>query len=204
MDKLLPEDHVLWHRLKQGDESALTIIYHRYIADLYNYGYRLSCDAAQLEDSIQDLFFKLWKQRASLSNPTSVKYYLFRALKNSLLDNLHRAKKSVQMNYPARGLSSEVTQSTEAEIIRRETVAERKDALQQVIRKKLTARQQEAINLFFYDNLTYHEVASLLALSTKSTYKLIYRALHILQRHMRDTVSVWSGLALSLVTNLFP
>lgn len=49
-------DKDLWFAFQQGSTEALTAIYHRHIADLYNYGARITADRNVLEDSIQDLF----------------------------------------------------------------------------------------------------------------------------------------------------
>ena len=194
------EDRQLWKQLKQGKELALTAIYRKYVVDLYNYGHRFGADPPLLEDSIQDLFFTLWKRRASLTIPSSVKYYLFSALKNRLLNSIQYKQQSEKRDEAFADLHFELCLSPEEEAIRYETATERTTVLRQAIDDQLTPRQREAITLFFYDGLTYDEVASLLALPTKSTYKLIYRALHVLQNSInRDTVTIWVGwLLLSL------
>ena len=188
MDASLLADRQLWERLKQGDEAALTAIYRKYVVDLYNYGYRFGVGQTALEDSIQDLFLGLWKQREILSIPISTKYYLLSALKNQLLNNLKRRGHSDQRNQMFASLYLAKDSSPEERTIQHEAVAERSTRLRQAIDEQLTNRQREAIILFFYDGFTYDEVAELLAMSTKATYKLIYRALTVLQTSLSDVV----------------
>ena len=50
---------------------------------------------------------------------------------------------------------------------------------------KLTIKQREAVTYFFYDGLSYSQVAVLMNLkATKSARKLIYRSLNSLRENM--------------------
>lgn len=191
MDKLLLEDRHLWQQLKQGNQLALTAIYRKHVVGLYEYGHRFGLDQASLEDGIQDLFLTLWRQRASLSVPSSIKYYLFSAFRNQLLDNLKHQSKSKRLGETFARFHIEIAYSPEELATKREAEAEKITALRQALSERLTSRQREAITLFFYDGFTYDEVASLLSMSTKATYKLIYRALSVLRVSLNDTVFLY-------------
>lgn len=193
------DEHKVWHALKSGSEAALVSIYKKYIHALYNYGARLTSDKAILEDSIQDLFYKLWKQRASLSDVSQVKFYLYKGLKTNILDNINRKNKQEANNERLRDFFFEVALSHENTLIDQENEDRKKRDVQQVISTHLTSRQKEAIILRFYDNLPYEEIAELLSMSTKSTYNLIYRALDTIKSHL-DIIPV---LLISLLRHLF-
>ncbi|MNR65987.1 RNA polymerase sigma factor [compost metagenome] len=47
----------------------------------------------------------------------------------------------------------------------------------------MTARQREIIHLRFFEELPYTDIAEIMGLSTKDTYKLYYRALDSLKKH---------------------
>lgn len=47
----------------------------------------------------------------------------------------------------------------------------------------MTTRQREVIHLRFFEELPYDEIAEIMGLSTKDTYKLYYRALESLRKH---------------------
>jgi RNA polymerase sigma factor (sigma-70 family) len=55
--------------------------------------------------------------------------------------------------------------------------------LQQAL-NTLTPRQREAIFLRFYEELSYEEIAGVLDISTKATYKIVARALLQLKRSL--------------------
>src|SRR5690606_10543545 len=76
-----------WCAFKNGDRNAFAEIYRQQVRDLLNYGYKVTSDRRLIEDSIQDLFFELWKNRAGLSDTTSVRFYLFKALRFKIMRN---------------------------------------------------------------------------------------------------------------------
>ena len=73
-------------------------------------------------------------------------------------------------------------------IMARETGQEMKEKLERSL-ANLTARQREAIFLRFYEGLSYEEVASVLQITTKATYKIMARALAELREHLALVVS---------------
>src|SRR5690606_41088830 len=62
---------------------------------LLNYGYKITSDRTLIEDSIQDLFFELWKNRANISETTSIRFYLFKALRYKIVRNARAGGMSI-------------------------------------------------------------------------------------------------------------
>jgi DNA-directed RNA polymerase specialized sigma24 family protein len=80
-------DLEIWQSFKKGDKNSFTKIYQLYAKSLLNYGVtlRISSNLSVVEDCIQDLFLELWQSRENLTDTDSIKFYLFRALKNKLM-----------------------------------------------------------------------------------------------------------------------
>src|SRR5690606_16061393 len=76
-----------WCAFKKGDKKAFSTIYKAHIHDLLNYGYKVTSDRKLIEDSIQDLFLELWQNRERLSETTSIRFYLFKALRYKIVRN---------------------------------------------------------------------------------------------------------------------
>lgn len=174
----------LWSAFKQGDEAALTAIYRQYIHDLYHYGERITSDKELIEDSIHDMFVELWRRRESIGQASSVKFYLYKALRRKIIKSLVQKRRlpfdgNVPSNY-----NFEIIFSCESDQITREISQEQREALLQAV-NSLTRRQKEAITLKFYDDLSYEEVSSIMKLSVRSTYNLIYRALDTLKENTK-------------------
>src|SRR5690349_5954376 len=75
------------HSFKKGDKAAFASIYKEYVRSLLSYGYKVTSNRSLIEDSIQDLFVELWQNRERISETTSIKFYLFQALRYKINRN---------------------------------------------------------------------------------------------------------------------
>ncbi len=179
----------LWHSFKNGNKNAFESIYKNNVKSLLNYGYRVTSDRTLIEDSIQDLFFELWQNRERISETSSIKFYLFQALRYKICRNIKCSQRELtdieaqpeEFNYP----------SHESCIIGIEVQSMQMDHLKNLI-NKLPQRQQEAINLRYYHDFSNEEVARLMGVNYQSACKFIYSALKRLKLNL--SVSVTSFL----------
>jgi RNA polymerase sigma factor (sigma-70 family) len=169
----------LWKSFQLGDEKALADLYSIYFTTLYNYGFKFSRDAGFVEDCIQELFIKLIRNKKNLSLPVSVKTYLFKALRSVMFDKWEQAKKHI---------SQELNETTdfdlafqqESALVSSEDIAQQQRKLEAAL-QQLTPRQREAIFLKYQEGFSYPEIAEMLSLTQKATYKLIARAVQALR-----------------------
>ncbi|MDJ1503822.1 RNA polymerase sigma-70 factor [Xanthocytophaga agilis] len=70
-----------------GDRTAFTTIYQLYWHKMYIVAYRKLKDKQAAEEIIQDIFVKLWKNRATV-HITRLDYYLFTAVRYSVIDHI--------------------------------------------------------------------------------------------------------------------
>jgi len=175
---------VIWDSFKKGDWDAYTTLYNEHFALLNNYGYKFTRDVSLIEDSVHDLFVRLWATRQNLGNPVSVKHYLFKSLRHILLRKIQKTTRfSERLHEDYYQFQVSFVQHPPATIEDRE--------LQQQVRciiDNLPARQQEIIYLRFYEGLSYDEIADIMSISVGSTYKLLYKALHNLQATMGSSL----------------
>ena len=68
----------------KGSQEAYAGIYQRYFFFLLDYGKKICNDRELVCDTIQDLFIELWNNRARLSDTSSIRFYLSKALKYKL------------------------------------------------------------------------------------------------------------------------
>lgn len=199
------DPRVLWNDFRKGSELAFTAIYQRYVYDLYHFGELLTGHKEMIEDSIHDFFVELWKQRKSYKEITNLKAYLMRGFKYRLLKNLKKARRlSVEHNV-SEDYDFEFVLSSEHEWIQNQLTEEQRVTLLKSI-NTLTPREKEAITLRFYDGLSYEEIAAIMDLSIKSTYKLLYRGIDALRKKIAPHSSIIIfALAISLVlSNVMP
>lgn len=164
-----------WKEFRNGSELAFTAIYKRYAVDLYHYGERLTGNKQIIEDSLHDLFVELWRQRSKYKPVRHLKFYLLKSFRNRLLKNIRRNKRIADMH------DIDISLAVEIEWPDVQYAEVQRKLMEQSI-NGLSGREKQAVLLRFYDELTYEEIASLLCISTKSTYKLMYRALGALRK----------------------
>jgi RNA polymerase sigma factor (sigma-70 family) len=176
----------LWKAFRRGDKTAFEIIYRTHVRDLLNYGYKVTADRRLIEDSIQDLFFELWQSKENLSHTNSIKFYLFRALRNKIVRNAK--DNDLSFTSPIEDRENDaIHYSHENDLIELETRAIQKAHLKEII-EKLPKRQQEAINLRYYHNFTNEEIADIMGVNYQSACKFIYSALKTLKLNLSITI----------------
>ncbi|MFY7839848.1 MAG: RNA polymerase sigma factor [Lacibacter sp.] len=173
------DEQELWRSFVSGNDQSLETLYRRYFDELYNYGNKWLNNPSLTQDSIQDLFVKLMRNRANLTIPDSVKYYLLRSFRSIVLDKLKVNDRMKLMDEPKEHMF-QVELCPEEQMIGQQEDDRLRKQLSEAI-QQLTPRQREAVFLKYQEGLSYPEIAEMLALSQKATYKLVARALQTLR-----------------------
>ena len=173
------DDTSLWQSFLDGNKQSFETIYTRYYKNLYEYGMRRTEHEELVKDCIQELFIKLWTNRKNIGATDNIKYYLLASLKNHLINAAAQSKTS-NLN-EADHFTLNFTPDTE--YMRREHTSEQSKKLLEAL-NQLTGRQKEVIYLRYFEEMSYEDIAQLMDISVKGTYKLIYRALDALKEIM--------------------
>ncbi|WP_160716912.1 RNA polymerase sigma factor [Chitinophaga solisilvae] len=181
------EDQVRWLAFQTGDKEALAYFFNTFVGSLYNYGLKFTRDEDMIDDTIQDLFIRLWTTRKNLSMPASVRNYLFRAFRNLLFRKMTVSQRKEK--YKSEYVFFDVELSAETNHINAEQQLIRDQRLESAL-QQLPGRQKEAIYLKFYENASYEEIAEIMGTSVKACYKNVFRALSYL-REVLVTLITW-------------
>jgi RNA polymerase sigma factor (sigma-70 family) len=184
-------ESILWRRFKEGDRQAFSQIYHTYFRDLYNYASKFTADKDLVKDCVHDLFVDLWEGRENLKDLLTIKYYLFRAFRNTMLDALAARKKIVLEDEGDLEKGFEFVLSHEARLIDLQWNEEQTARVLKAL-NTLSPRQKEAVFLRFYNNFSYEEIASVMSLQVDSVYNLISKALTILRKQITQFETAFS------------
>ncbi|OJZ00436.1 sigma-70 family RNA polymerase sigma factor [Sphingobacterium sp. 40-24] len=176
-------DQQIWKMFQVGHEPSFKILFERYNKLLFNYGFKFTQNEEIIEDSIQELFVKLWCNKDSLSSDVAVKNYLFKAFRRTLIKKIEQSFRRADVTKSSVDyLPFTIELPHDLSMIRHERALEIKSKLDQAL-MQMTARQREIIHLRFFEELPYDEIAEIMGLSTKDTYKLYYRAIDSLRKH---------------------
>lgn len=174
------DDQALWAAMRAGDESAFDVLYNRYFQVLFSYGKRLAGEET-VSDAIQELFITIWRQRQSLNQALSVKFYLFRSLRREIVrmrknePGLHEAWERLDEKLLP------VQLSPESLFAHNEETMEQAEQLRRWL-DQLPPRQNEALLLRYYHNLEYAQVAEMLHIKEQTARNLVQKALAILKK----------------------
>ncbi|PSL34970.1 RNA polymerase sigma factor [Chitinophaga ginsengisoli] len=191
------EDNVIWNAFRYGDESSLKVIFDEYYTPLFNYGHKFSQDDHLIEDALQDLFIKLWKNRNNIKETESVKNYLYKAFRRVLLRKLDVQQRKYNFTVLEQGLDWSQELGYDQTLISRERLEKIRKNLATAL-EKMSPRQREIIHLRYYEEMEYEEIAELMQLSVSSTYKLVYKAIDTLRNHLSRTDLLLLSILLSL------
>ncbi|WP_067032720.1 RNA polymerase sigma factor [Allomuricauda sp. CP2A] len=170
------DNQAIWKDFKAGDEKAFILLYEQHANMLYGYGCRFTADNELVKDCLQDFFVYLREKREGLGDPASVKFYLLKAFKRRVLDYLRKGKKEKEKSQEVirDGFYSNrmhetvfIQQQDETKLLNLEKAL-----------KSLNTKEREAIYYFYYQNLSYEQIAEILDFSyISSARRLIYRSL---------------------------
>ena len=175
------DNALLWQSFKNGDRQAFAQIYDDYIEDLLSYGYRVTSDRQLIKDSIQDLFLHLWQTRTNLNETDSIRFYLYRSLRNRIIRN---SEKQSHIDIDTNDLFKNIigALSVEEDIISNEQYSEQVIKLKQAI-QQLPKRQQEIIQLRYYHDFSLDEISEIMKINNQSVRNLLHRTITELRRY---------------------
>lgn len=176
------DDFVLWQAFKRGDRSAFETLLHQYYPLLLNYGIRFCRDKDFVKDSVHDLLVEIWNRREHLGDVVSVKSYLLQALRKNIIRESKRLKWFREADKLSDDHEFDVEFSIETYLISREIETESLQKLQSEL-DKLTKRQREAIFLRFTQDLSYEEIANIMAINYRSVINLIHEAIKSIRQN---------------------
>jgi RNA polymerase sigma-70 factor (ECF subfamily) len=193
------DEALLWLQFKNGDRDAFAALYQRHIIALIAYGAKLCPDRESLKDQIQELFVELWNSRENLAAIDSIRFYLFKALRYKLI----RLGKHRHIHTGIDGMTTQYSDTLmeapiETSIIERELHESYHHLLKDALRH-LTLRQQEIIQLRFYQGFSHEQIAELMDVNYQSVSNLLYKALCRLKERIKMPVLVFICLGQLLV-----
>ncbi|MDJ1472979.1 sigma-70 family RNA polymerase sigma factor [Cytophagaceae bacterium DM2B3-1] len=165
-------DEQLWQKSKAGDRQAFSQIFLRYYKPLHTYGVSLYPDKELIRDCIQEIFLEMWLYRESVAEVDSVKFYVFRSFRRRVFKRLETIRKNpfLELNEISEQTS---VHSFETLLIKEQSEEGQKNYLLKEL-SSLPKRQQEAIYLKFYQDLSYEKIAEMMSLNYQSVKNLVH------------------------------
>jgi len=171
--------------MKTIEFSDIASTYNEYLDTLYAYALHLGFDEQTAMDAIHDVYYKLCIQHSSLNEINNLKSYLFRSLRNRLID-MKRISREDTVPFTTQEDMQEdapfqLHVTIEDELIMKEDAEEIRQKVENVL-NRLTNHQREIIYLRYIQELSYEEIAEIMHISVEASRNLISKSLTKLRR----------------------
>jgi RNA polymerase sigma-70 factor (family 1) len=178
-DNLLYNEKDLLLRVSEGNENAFRQLFNTYRSKLYSYILKITESKETAEDTVHDVFLKIWITREKLPEIQNINAYLYRMAHNRAYNGLRRmAKETLVMAELEKGTGYESSDPND-KLVRKEVRQFIHDAI-----NKLTPQQKEVFRMSREEGLKQKEIAQRLNISIFTVKKHLTDALNFLRKEI--------------------
>jgi RNA polymerase sigma-70 factor (ECF subfamily) len=180
-DSLLNNEKILLCRIAGGDENAFRVIYNQYHNKVYNKAFALTRDMAVAEDTIQEIFIKLWINREKIAEINDLNAYLNVLIRNHIYNYFRK------LAYHEKYIEHFLLHENQADKNSSDIVIY--NELHNKILKAvslLPPQQKRVYELSRSEGLKLTEIARQLNLSRETVKKHIAEALRKIKNHLKE------------------
>ncbi len=182
--------------IKKGDKKAFESVFKAYYQDLVNYSHQFIQLQAISEEIVQDVFVSYWERRDTVEIKSSLKSYLYRAVKNRTINY-------IRLQLPKDQKTSDIDEVPI--MVAEESGSEDLSLLHKLISSeinKLPAKCRTIFLLSRTEGLSHKEIAEELDLSVKTIENQIGIALKRLREVLRPQLKRMMIMVVIILSNL--
>jgi len=178
MNGNLTDSHLiaLW---RTGNEKAFGALFNRYFYKLYTYTSKLVPDKRMAEEIVMDVMLAVWQKRDMLNTSLSLSAYLYRSVKNRLIDHLRK------QHVPTVSLDQTTVEPpsqfiTDSRLLHKELESQYRLSL-----NRLPPQKKRIFTMSREEGSSYKEIADRLQLSKNTVENHMVAALRLMKDHMQ-------------------
>jgi RNA polymerase sigma-19 factor, ECF subfamily len=161
-DSLMP---VILQQVAAGDQAAFKQVYARFYKRLYHFAFALVKTKEAAEEVVEDVFIRIWQNRAGLASIQYLKVYLYTATKNTSLNYLaKKARENITEPFDNINIVLIPPEITPEQIM---ITGEMYKKVQEAV-EALPPRCKMIFRMIREDNLKYKEVSEILNISVNT------------------------------------
>ena len=175
----------LLHRITEGDEAAFRVLFDQYKDRFYAVVLKMTRSDNIAQEMVQDIFLKIWQNRASLREITNTESYFFTMLYRQVFR--HYKKLALEKK-----LLKLIAESPSFQNITDETVlAHESERLINEAIAKLPPQQQLVFKLSKVDGLSREQIAEQLHISPNTVRNHLADAIKSIKSYLNLAVSIY-------------
>ncbi|MDR2473735.1 MAG: sigma-70 family RNA polymerase sigma factor [Tannerella sp.] len=168
------------------NDTVFSDIYQQYFDAMYGYGIGLGFSHDDCIDAIHDVFCHLFEHQ-SLDNVNNTKYFLFKCLRNKLLNNRRDGNIENKIYLEERHFDIKVSMMDSILAKERQILITQKI---ESLLNTLTARQREAVYLRYMQEMEYEDIAQMMNMTSDSVKQLVHRAIQSMRKNNPQSIDV--------------
>lgn len=169
----------LTERLRDGNKEALFSMMSLYYDDLFRYGIKFTADKDLTKDIIGQFFLHIWDHRERFAAAENIRNYLIVSYKRFLIHYLKKISR--QLNIPHNDSNTFEYPYEEYIIAWQDKECTRKLLLE--IIQSLPPREKQLVEMRFYQQLSFEQIAEKTSLSIRTVYNKLHEALKRIRCH---------------------
>ena len=158
------------------DEEVLFSLMGLYYDDMFRYGMKFTADADETKDAINQFFIHFWDNRDKLGKVDNLKAYLFVSFRRCLIGRLQQSKKHRYVNLTD-NLNNELAEQSYEDYLVGQVCNEELAHVLKIAIGALPVRQRKLLQLRFYEQLGFEEIAERTSLSVRTIYNKLHEAI---------------------------
>lgn len=188
-----PDDATLLKRIARGDMQAFDALYQRHSAALYTYILRLTRNQQQAEDILQETFIAVWRNAHQYTGRAQVRSWLFSIAHRRTMDWI-RSVANVNETEAGDTIEEWLMEDQHSSDPAWEPSASYGEEIRLAL-DDLSPEHRAVIELAFYYDLSYVEIAEVLGCPLGTVKSRIYAARQQLQKALShlSRAKVWPG-----------
>ncbi len=167
--------------LQEGNEQMFEQVFKTHFKNLHGYAFSIIKDDSLAEETVQNVFYKIWEKRTELNIDITLKAYLYRAVHNESLNHLKHEKVKERYRLHAVAGTSFHEQAASKKLVMKELETNLRHAL-----NDLPEQCRTIFQLSRFEDLKYREIAEELSISVKTVENQMGKALRILRSKLAD------------------
>ncbi len=182
-------------QIVEMNTAVLNDLFKAHYDELCRYAFSILKDQDVAEDTVQQLFIKLWEKRDAMGEIDNIRSYLFRSTFNMSLNEQKKMQRMPKSDEEAVRKSSLQSGNLASSLLAENELQARVDSAMMELPEKC----REVFRLSRFEQLSYKEIAEELEISTKTVENQMGKALRIMREELKDYLPI---VVLTLILNM--
>lgn len=181
LESQLPDDETLMASLEAGDKAALIAIFRRYSRLVLSIAIRILRNPTEAEEIVQEVFLFLYQRASEFDRKKGeAKGWIVQLAYHRSLDRQRSLRRS-EIYFGTDGHAATDTLAGTSDLERQIEIKQSRELLKEAF-ENLSERQRRTLELFFFEDLDFGEIADRIGESQDNVRHYYYRGLQKLRK----------------------